>query len=136
MAAAVVSAASFVAVVRVSVAFAASVAGVAALPAAVLLYRRAAAAAAGDPSLVAAEVSAVPVPASRIAFLVAADTSDPASRCPYSEDSAATVAEGRGDGRRCRCSAAGGRYSPEGGSPDAEPRYSPAPDFRPDWPAA
>ena len=96
---AAVSPASAVAAVPVFAAFAAFVAGGAALPAAFSPHRLSVVPLAGLPGPAFAGASVVPVPVSRIASLAAAGTSDPASGCLYLEDRDVQLGEGRGDGQ-------------------------------------
>lgn|SRR6266403_828022 len=93
--------ASDAAAVLVFAAIAVFVADGAALLAVFSLHRPSVAPSAGAPALVFAGVSVVPVPASRIAFLAAAGTSDPASGCLYLEDSDVQQKEGPEDGQAC-----------------------------------
>jgi hypothetical protein len=117
--------ATSVAAVRVFAVIAASVAGAAALPAAFSPHQRSVAPTAGGPVPVSAGVSAVPVPASQIAFPAVAGTSGPPSGCLYSERWVLQQAEGRLDGLGCwveqRCSL------------DAELPHCRAADFHHDW---
>ena len=116
--------ATSVAAVRVFAVIAAFVAGAAALPAAFSPHQRSVATTAGGPVPASAGVSAVPVPASQIAFPAAAGTSGPPSGWLYSERWVVRRAEGPLDGLGCwveqRCSL------------DAELPHCPAADFRHD----
>src|SRR5216684_2847268 len=111
-AAAAVSPASAAAAVRVFAAIAVFVAGGAALPAAFSLHRLS----------VAPDAA---VPALRIAFLAAADTSGLASGCPCLEHWVVQQVEDREDGRACWVE----KHCSLDGSPDAKLSHWCAPDF-------
>src|SRR6266849_968306 len=116
-----VSPASAAAAVRVFAAIAEFVAGGAALPAAFSLHRLSVAPDAGVPAPAFAGASVVPVPALRIAFLAAADTSGLASGCPCLEHWVVQQVEDREDGRAC--------WVEKHCSPDAKLSHCCAPDF-------
>src|SRR6266849_4600959 len=124
-AAAAVSPASAAAAVRVFAAIAEFVAGGAALPAAFSLHRLSVAPDAGVPAPAFAGASVVPVPALRIAFLAAADTSGLASGCPCLEHWVVQQVEDREDGRACWVE----KHCSLDGSPDAKLSHWCAPDF-------
>ncbi len=135
---AAVAAATVAAAVRAFAAIAASVVGVSALPAALLLHWRSVASTAGVPGPASAGVFAVPVPAARISFPAAADTSGRPSGCLCLERWVALRAEGREDGRACwvekHCclDAAPSSLDAERDSP--EWTHCCVADFRCDWP--
>ena len=124
-AAAAVSPASVVAAVRAFAAIAAFVAGGAVLSAVFSLHRLSVAPVAGLPDPAFAGASVVPVPALRIAFLAAADTSGLASGCPCLERWVAQQVEDREDGRACWVE----KHCSLDGSPDAKLSRCRAPDF-------
>ena len=133
-----VSAATAAAAVRAFAAIAASAAGASAPPAALLIHWRSAASGAGVPGPVSAGVFAVPVPAARIPFPAAADTSGPASGRLSLEHWVARPVEGREDGRagwveKHYClDAVPSSLDAERGSPERKHCY--VADFRRDWP--
>src|SRR6266446_7361574 len=124
-AAAAVSPASVVAAVRAFAAIAAFVAGGAVLSAVFSLHRLSVVPVAGLPGPAFAGASVVPVPASRIAFLAAADSSGLASGCPCLEHWVVQQVEDREDGRACWVE----KHCSLDGSPDAKLWHCCAPDF-------
>ena len=122
---AAVSPASAAAAVRVFAAIAAFVAGAAALPAAFSLHRLSVVPVAGLPGPAFAGASVVPVPALRIAFLAAADTSGLASGCPCLEHWVVQQVRDREDGPVCWVE----KHCSLDGSPDAKLSHCCAPDF-------
>ena len=126
-----VAAATAAAAVRAFAAIAASVADVSAPPAALLLHWRSVASTAGVPGPASAGVFAVPVPAARIPFPAAADTSGRPSGRLCLERWVALRAEGREDGLACwvekHCCLDAERGSPE-------QKHCCGADFRRDWP--